>query len=95
MKRRGTGSSSPLHRLAAELHQQPDGGRSRVELGDVIFVHNLPHAAHIGVGGQTLELKHTQHFKDPQDEFSASTSPNETGSEWLTRTLVAPLASGP
>lgn len=49
--------SPPLHRLAAVLHQHPDGGRRRVELGDSVFVHDLPHATHVGVGGQALELK--------------------------------------
>lgn len=60
---------SLLHRLAAELHQQPDGGRSRVELGHMIFVHDLPHAAYVWVSRQTLELKHRQEIhKHTQQE---------------------------
>lgn len=49
-----------LHRLTAVLHQQSDGGRSRVELGHKIFIHYLPHPANIWVSGQALKLKHTQ-----------------------------------
>lgn len=50
---------SLLHRLAAVFHQQPDGGRSRVELGHMIFVHNLPHTTNIWVCRKSLKLKHT------------------------------------
>lgn len=49
--------SSLLHRLAAVLHQHPDGGRRRVELGHLIFVHHLPHATDVRVCGQALELE--------------------------------------
>lgn len=58
---RGGARDSPLHRLVAVLHQQPDGGRSRVELGHAVLVHDLPHATDVRVGGQTLELKHSRH----------------------------------
>lgn len=124
--RRGLGS--PLHWLVSKLHQQPDGGGSRVELGDVIFVHDLPHTAHVGVGGQTLELTHTKDSctkitagsleevpaSDHQTALDSSirVKPSQTHqcyitrqptpvnrkserARTLTRTLVAPLASGP
>lgn len=53
-------NDSLLHWLAAVLHQQSDGSRRRVELGHVIFVHNLPHAADIWVRRQALKLEHEQ-----------------------------------
>lgn len=53
----GSAASSLLHWLAAVLHQHPDGGRRRVELGHLIFVHHLPHATDVRVGRQALELK--------------------------------------
>lgn len=48
--------NSLLNRLAAILHQEPDGGGCRVELGDLIFINDLPHPAHIRVCGKTLKL---------------------------------------
>lgn len=47
----------PLHRLAAVLHQQPDGSWGSVELSHLIFVHHIPHAAHVWVSGHPLKLK--------------------------------------
>lgn len=47
---------SLLDGLAPILHEEADGCGRRVKLGDLVLVHYLPHAAHIRVGGQTLEL---------------------------------------
>lgn len=48
--------NSLLNGLTAVLHQEPDGGGCRVELGHLIFINNLPHSAHIRVCGKTLKL---------------------------------------
>lgn len=42
--------------LAAILHKEPDGCGCRVKLGDIVFIHNLPHSANIRIGGQAFKL---------------------------------------
>lgn len=50
---------SLVHWLTAVLHQHSDGRWRRVELCHLVFVYNLPHAAHVWVDGQALKLTHT------------------------------------
>lgn len=83
-----SGRSPPLHRLAAVLHQHPDGGRRRVELGDSVFVHDLPHATDVGVGGQALELKGSNTATRLQQQQSASPPPG--GQQPVVHTLPRP-----
>ena len=55
---------SLLDGLAPILHEKADGCGRRVELGDLVLVDYLPHAADIRIGGQTLELNMYQiHIK--------------------------------
>lgn len=42
--------------LAAILHEEPDGCGCSVKLGDLVFIHYLPHSANIRIGGQAFEL---------------------------------------
>lgn len=43
-------------RFISKLHEHPDCCWRRVELGHLVFVHNAPQAALIGVRGDPLKL---------------------------------------
>lgn len=58
------GRHPPGYQLVIKLHQGPDGGWRRIELGDFVLVHHGPEPVVFWIEGRALELKREQTFRN-------------------------------